>query len=178
MERLSLDFMNSDWRDYRGSGRRADRLRNDEWLGEFLALWSLDVVDRPGARTLDVLTTLRDTLWKIVERGGDAEVADLAVLNESLGAATPRRRLARTDDGYRVDLVPPRKDWAWARSEIAADFADLLANGEAARIKTCENEDCRWVFHDDSKSHNRRWCASVCSNLIRVRRFRERHRHA
>jgi predicted RNA-binding Zn ribbon-like protein len=39
-----------------------------------------------------------------------------------------------------------------------------------------ENDDCRWVFYDESKSQSLRWCASVCSNLIRVRRFRERHR--
>jgi predicted RNA-binding Zn ribbon-like protein len=179
MERLSLDFMNSDWRDYRGSGRRADRLRCSEWLAEFVALWTLEVDGRPGPKALDALTALRDALWRIVERtshGEPAAVEDLEQLNAALGASTPRRRVTAADGGYRIDLVPPKRDWEWVRSEIAADFADLLVANDPTRVKTCENDDCRWVFFDESKSRNRRWCASVCSNLIRVRRFRERHR--
>lgn len=180
MERLSLDFMNSDWRDYRGSGRREDRLRNPEWVAKLLDRWELDVAERPGAKTLDALSALRAALWNVVAangRGERASSADLDAINDALGASTPRRRVVAADDGYRVDLVPPRRDWAWARSEIAADFADLLER-EADRVRTCENDDCGWVFHDESKGRSRRWCDATCSNLIRVRRFRERRRHA
>src|SRR4051812_16004417 len=96
MERLCLDFMNGDWSDYRGSGRREDRLRDPEWLANLLATWSLDVAERPSAKTLDALATLRDALWNVVaasERGELAASADLDALNDALGASTPRRRV-------------------------------------------------------------------------------------
>ena len=48
METVSLDFMNSDWRDYRGGGGRADRLRDPKWLEAFLAQWDLDVAAPPA----------------------------------------------------------------------------------------------------------------------------------
>jgi len=181
METVSLDFMNSDWRDYRGGGGRADRLRDPKWLEAFLAQWDLDVAAPPAAKTFAALTELRDTLWHIVEatsRGRAPAEGDLDALNAALGAATPRRQLEGDDGGFRIDLVPAKRDWEWVRSEIAADFAGLLVERDPRRIKTCENDDCRWVFYDESKSQSRRWCASVCSNLIRVRRFRERHREA
>ena len=34
---LWADLLNSDWRDYRGSGAREDRIANDRWLVGFLA---------------------------------------------------------------------------------------------------------------------------------------------
>jgi predicted RNA-binding Zn ribbon-like protein len=181
MDTLSLDFMNSDWRDYRGGGGRADRLRDPKWLEGFLARWDLEVAGAPAAKTFAALTELRDALWRVVEatsHGRAPAEDDLAALNAALGAATPRRRLARGDGEFRIELVPAKRDWEWVRSEIAADFAGLLVEHDPRRIKMCENEDCLWVFYDESKSQSRRWCASVCSNLIRVRRFRERQRSA
>ncbi len=37
---------------------------------------------------------------------------------------------------------------------------------------------CGWVFYDRSKNRSRKWCEqATCANLMKVRRFRQRHRH-
>lgn len=105
MELLCLDFLNSDWRDWRGSGRREDRLDKSDWVEQFLQGWRL-VIGR-----------------------------------------------------------------------IAASFSELLAGDDVRRMKICDNDDCRWIFFDESRNRARRWCDDrACGNLLKVRRFRERQK--
>jgi predicted RNA-binding Zn ribbon-like protein len=36
---------------------------------------------------------------------------------------------------------------------------------------------CGWVFYDRSKNRSRRWCEqATCANLMKVRRFHQKHR--
>ncbi len=93
---LWAELINSDWRDYRGSGRREDRLGNDEWLGRFLARadWQGELLPDAGQRA--ELRQLRGLLGKIVETvrsDGEIAAADLAALNRVLAAAPVLRRL-------------------------------------------------------------------------------------
>lgn len=169
--------MNSDWDDYRGSGRHEDRLRNPAWLKDFLRHWKLENAGTPPKTTLAILTSLRDLLWQIAEtlaKGKTPTGKEIARLNEFMAVSVARRQLVAKQGKFHLELIAPKKDWAWMTAEIAADFAKLLARGEAHRIKICENRDCRWVFYDTSKSQSRRWCADVCSVLMRVRRHRKR----
>lgn len=179
MELLCLDFMNSDWRDYRGSGERRDRLESETWLGRFLARWGLEVEAKPSKATLASLGALRATMWRIAEAIAAEQApkaADLAALNAALESAAVARRLVRVDEAFRLELVAARRDWTWVAGEIAASFGELLAERDPHRLKICDNPDCRWVFYDESKSRTRRWCADVCGNLIKVREFRARQK--
>ena len=46
-----------------------------------------------------------------------------------------------------------------------------------ARVRRCANDKCRWVFLDDSKSANRRWCSmSACGNRAKAHRHYARRR--
>ena len=45
MDPMCVDFLNSLWRDWRGSGRSEDRLDKPEWLDRFLSKWGLEVDD-------------------------------------------------------------------------------------------------------------------------------------
>lgn len=47
---LWLDLLNSDWNDYRGSGKREDRLDNPLWLEKYLSRWKLDLAGVPPSR--------------------------------------------------------------------------------------------------------------------------------
>jgi predicted RNA-binding Zn ribbon-like protein len=77
---------------------------------------------------------------------------------------------------YQLELLPAQKNWPWAMAEIALSLADLLTHGDTRRLKICENNHCRGVFYDESKSRTRRYCtADKCGNLLKLRRFRARH---
>lgn len=179
LELLFLDFVNSDWRDYRGSGRRADRLRDAEWVAAFAARWGLGDIGQPGRVMLAELVELRAAILGVVEAavaGAAPSAADLDAINSALGATALKRRLVIDGAGFRIESVALRRDWTWAKSEIAASFADLLANRDPGRLRLCDNPDCRWVFYDESKSRTRRWCADTCGNLVKVRKFRSERR--
>jgi predicted RNA-binding Zn ribbon-like protein len=179
VEFAALDFLNSNWRDYRVSGHRADRLDEPGWLDEFLRTWSLEPSAPQPAGEIERLKALRALLWRIAERleqGAGPSPRELKALNEALAPAALRRAVLRDGGGYRIGLEPERRDWDWVRAEIAASFAELLTKYDASRVKLCANEDCRWIFYDESKSRSRRWCADTCGNLVKVRKFRERSR--
>lgn len=112
-----------------------------------------------------------------IEAGREVADPDLDTLNEALAASPIRHALAREGHRFRLETFEARRDWNWVRARLAAQFADLLTS-DPSRLRRCMNADCRWVFYDESKSRTRRWCADVCSNLFKVRRYRERERRS
>lgn len=179
MEALCLDFLNSDWRDYRGSGRHEDHLEQAAWVEGFLRRWDLPALSPPDGDTLESLRALRGRLRDLLERasaGGEIGDEDLRVLNRALGAADLRRRVTRGAAGPRLETATVRRDWAAVEAEIAASCVELISGHDPARIKFCRNPDCGWAFYDESRPGSRRWCEDACASLIKVRRFRARHR--
>ncbi len=64
-----------------------------------------------------------------------------------------------------------------ALSSLARDAVTMLAAEAdgADRIRRCDAEDCRIVFHDESRTGSRRWCSMArCGNRAKVRAFRAR----
>ncbi len=178
MEAVSLDFLNSDWSDYRGSGRKEDRLTQANWLEQFLARWNLQIAlpsDESNLRELRALRTLLRRIVVSISSGEQPGAEDITDLNSYLKCALLYRRLEPLSEGYQIRQEPLSRDWRWVQSEIAASFAELLTLDDPSRIKKCENGDCNWIYYDESRNHSRRWCDEGCASLIKVRRFRERH---
>ncbi|MDI6870551.1 MAG: CGNR zinc finger domain-containing protein [Bacillota bacterium] len=178
-----LELLNSDWHDYRGSGRSEDRIEDPSWLDRFLSRWGWKTVGLPDRAGRDDLRALRSLLRRLSEdfsTGRHPSEQDLAALNAVLAKTPTVQRVTRAGEaGYRVEQVPLQKDWDWVLGEIAASFVELLVHHDPRRIKVCENPDCGWVFYDESRSRTRRWCdARGCGNLLKVRRFRRRRRSA
>jgi predicted RNA-binding Zn ribbon-like protein len=49
--------------------------------------------------------------------------------------------------------------------------ADLLVGAQLHRVRQCANPECGWLFLDNSKSGNRRWCSmSACGNCAKAHR--------
>jgi predicted RNA-binding Zn ribbon-like protein len=176
-----IDLLNSDWHDYRGSGRRADHLDDPAWRARYLARWGRRLAGVPVTEVVDGLKRLRTVLRRAV----DAVVADRPVpeqerraINAVLAAAPAVHRLDRDGSAYALRDVPQGQEPAAVLAEIAAGFAAVLAEGEPERIKICQNVDCRWVFFDRSKNRSRRWCENdtACGTLMKVRRFRARRK--
>lgn len=60
-------------------------------------------------------------------------------------------------------------------SSIARDAVRLLTAHNGDRIRQCEASDCSFVFLDESRSNNRRWCSMQrCGNRAKVRAHRAR----
>jgi len=181
MNALCLDVLNSDWHDYRGTGKDEDLLLNPGWVEQLVARWGLPVVDSPDANSILALQTLRSLMQRMVlaffQQQAPAE-QDIAALNTYLDAAPSKMHLVRAGEHYQLQQVPLNNDWHWVLGEVAASFATLLVQHDPSRIKQCENPDCRWVYYDESWNRSRRWCQDPCANLMRVRRFRARHRES
>ena len=98
-----------------------------------------------------------------------------ALLDDS-GAARvladhPLHLVPEPSGGLRLAAVsgPP---WSAALVETVATNA---ARGDWARLKLCAAPDCRWAFHDTSRSGRGRWCdMDVCGNRHKTRAYRER----
>jgi len=50
---------------------------------------------------------------------------------------------------------------------------ELLTSADIARVRTCADGACAWLFLDTTRSRTRRWCdMKSCGNRSKVRRFR------
>jgi len=85
MDAACIDFVNSEFRDFRGRWAR-DELQQPGWLERFLARWGLQVASPPDANTLPTLVGLRSLLSHMVETlaNGQFSDSDLAKLNAVL----------------------------------------------------------------------------------------------
>ena len=181
MDEIWIDLLNSDWHDYLGRGGAKDRLEDPQWVRTFLAEWVLPDRLVSAKATRAALGDLRSVLRRFIDRIVAEESLteeDLEALNTVLSGEPVVRRLEPSGSTYRMRLDPVRTSLRAVLAEIAKSFADMLIEGDLARIKLCDNPDCRWVFYDRSRSRTRRWCegASGCGNLLKVRRFRERQK--
>jgi len=180
MDTICLDFINSEFRDFRGRWVRDD-LQQPGWLEQFLVKWGLQVDRPPDAAMLTTLVALRTLLRSMIESLVEGQIADYdqASLNAVLLKMPLSRRLAKDTGGYRLEMVPLKNDWDWVQAEVCASFAHLLAYRDPRRLKICANPNCRWVFYDESKSRTRLYCSpDKCANLMKARRFRARRKNS
>ncbi|GAB6899137.1 CGNR zinc finger domain-containing protein [Kineosporia succinea] len=62
-----------------------------------------------------------------------------------------------------------------ALDTIVETVAVSVAAGTWRRLKLCASDDCRWAFHDTSRSGGGRWCSmEVCGNRHKTRAYRQR----
>ena len=179
MDSICLDFINSEFRDFRGRWVRDD-LQQPGWLEHFLVKWGLQVDRSPNAATITTLVALRTLLRSMIEALVEGQIADhdQAALNVVLLKMPLNRRLMKDTEGYRLEMVPLKRDWDWVQAEVAASFAHLLANQDPRRLKICANTNCRGVFYDESKSRTKLYCTSdKCANLLKARPYRARHKN-
>ena len=104
--------------------------------------------------------------------------AALELLNASLKNSLARlqlqsgaRKMSLSWRGFGSDLESP----IWA---VVWSAARLLSSDDADKLRTCDGENCGWVYLDRSRNGLRRWCdMATCGTLRKTERRRER-RHA
>lgn len=178
MNMLWIDFLNSNYHDWRGGSRSEDRLEKPAWLSDFIHKWRLTAELVPQTADMNALKELRDFLFRMAQditSVGQVRDEDLDILNEYLRMSAVIRQIEKTESAYNLLVSPVDRNWRAVMSEIAAAFAQTVSAGESSRIRICDNPDCLWVFYDDTRNRSKRFCDDkLCGNLMKVRRFRAR----
>jgi predicted RNA-binding Zn ribbon-like protein len=187
---LCLGFVNT--RYWRGSPSPTDDLRSITDLLAFAAAGGIDAAlvaslaghweAHPLAADLALAAAVevRESLHRIfaaAAAGGAAAPADLAALNAALAAAAERTRMGLRDGAYVWEVTLPGRNALGLLSPVLWSAADLLAGPRHGRIRQCANPLCRWLFLDETKGGNRRWCSmSACGNRAKAHRHYLKHK--
>jgi len=100
------------------------------------------------------------------------------ILNATLRASAPGLRV-RSARGLVVwSPTFPHTSPADLLKPIAWSAADLLTGPRAQKIRQCQDDrGCGWLFIDESRAQNRRWCSmGDCGNRAKARRHYLRHK--
>ena len=115
---------------------------------------------------------LRSVFADLQDRDVDAAAA---TLNELLAAHPAHPHLAKERGVWRLHHHPHDAPLVPMWTAIcAAGLAEMIGDGEAQRLGTCERVDCGRVFVDVSKNASRRFCSLACQNRVKVATFRKR----
>jgi predicted RNA-binding Zn ribbon-like protein len=119
---------------------------------------------------------LRETIHRCfaaTAAGHEPDETDLAALNAALASAPARRQVR--PGGWEVEAPEPSVGLLLA--PVLWSAADLLVGRQLPRVRQCANPACGWLFLDDSKSGNRRWCSmSACGNRAKAHRHYQRQK--
>ncbi|MGO8915904.1 MAG: CGNR zinc finger domain-containing protein [Stellaceae bacterium] len=192
-EELCLDFANT--RFWRGRAPPTEELGGlGELLGwcaakaglpeaerDALARWAA-TDDAAAAALLAEALALREAIYRLFHATGAMTApaaADLLRLNAALAQAAPRRAVERLADGFGWRVAAGEPGAVRLLTPVLWSAGDLLVGKRLARVRHCANPDCQWLFLDDSKSGNRRWCSmSACGNRAKAHRHYARKKGA
>jgi predicted RNA-binding Zn ribbon-like protein len=171
---LIYDFVNSvDLRTYVERGEVHERADEIGTPGR-LELWmrSRKLAGRVTQSVHEQALTLRTSLRNFF-RLPAAERASSPSAMDDLNAASEAFPLIVKVDNAGVALRPVER--TSELGYVMAQFHLLAATQQLDRIKMCAADECEWIFFDQSKPANRRWCSSTrCGNRAKTRSYRER----
>jgi predicted RNA-binding Zn ribbon-like protein len=129
---------------------------------------------RESRNFFQTAVALREAIYRVCLArisGKQADMRDIAILNGQL--AEPLRGIGLAP--FRSSLKWQSKHGTRANSmlkPIAWSAVSLLMGPRAGRLKQCQDErGCGWLFIDESRAQNRRWCSmGDCGNLAKSRR--------
>ena len=171
----ALDFLNTR---RRVDGELVDLFRRDEDVLRWLEQAGLPVPDRAPISLVDAARTLREDIRSLVERRKAGQRGDPSALNDFLAGAQSHPRLVwKKPRSLAIERVRRQDTAAGILAPVAEAAADLLATGDFALVKRCEDKACVLWFSDQTKSHHRRWCSTaLCGNRHKVAAYRKRRR--
>jgi len=187
--RLCLDFVNTV--DYRSSSQPDERLTG---LAELLAFGEQAGVlsgsesrkrrrdGRENTRAASALfqssVALREMMFRILSAvAAHHKVSKMDV--EAFNAVVRRCNASCL-------VLPGEGKSAWQRldqggdadrliGKIVRSAVELLTSDDIHCVKKCSADDCDWLFMDDSRSQNRRWCEMrTCGSRQKARAYYQR----
>jgi predicted RNA-binding Zn ribbon-like protein len=124
------------------------------------------------------LLELREAIWQLVTASAHGKFPERAVSIVNRAARYPLGT-PQLDSASGTVSVVSDDPLATAISNIARDAIDLVTGPLRARVKTCDQPDCRMLFVDTSPSGQRRWCSMQrCGSRAKVHAFKRKHEGA
>jgi predicted RNA-binding Zn ribbon-like protein len=108
-----------------------------------------------------------------------AEPRAVAAVNRALAAAPARQVLVRGHKGFGWQIARDGFSAPALLAPVLWSAGDLMVSPDTIRLRHCSNEQCLWLFLDDSKNGSRRWCSmQACGNRAKAHRHYLRTRTA
>jgi predicted RNA-binding Zn ribbon-like protein len=134
-----------------------------------------DASEKLMQRVKRVRAALRELLDAAVERRPPQSAA-LREVNKALRAPYIIE-LVPAADGVSLDHAHEGDPISGALGRLSEAIARELTQGDPRRLRICANDECRWVFRDNSSAGRRKWCdMSTCGNRAKAARHRERQK--
>lgn len=132
---------------------------------------------RVAKRDIDRVHAVRVALREVADAVVEHRTPKRDAIDEVNRALHARQviELTAAVDGCNVDHrhVGDPVDDALAR--LSEALVQELVSGQPDRIRICDNDTCRWVFFDTSRTGRRRWCdMATCGNRAKQARHRAR----
>lgn len=127
-----------------------------------------------SAAVFEEAILLRESIYRIFFAASDDRSpvdADLRRFNRALRRGPIRNALDRVDHGFAWRIERAAVCAPTMLAPVLWSAADLLAGSSLTRVRHCANDQCGWLFLDDSKNGTRRWCSmSSCGNRAKAHR--------
>jgi predicted RNA-binding Zn ribbon-like protein len=192
-EDLCLDYTHTvSWR---GSAAPIERLESLDDLLKWIERWggiepkTLRQIDRwshanagKAQELLSEAIKTREAIYRILSALAESAPVperDFAALTKAIAAAPARNVLVRSDGRYAWRIAELRPVATYLLAPVLWSTADLIVAADRRRIRRCANEECLWLFLDESKSGTRRWCdMASCGNRAKARRHYDKSKRA
>jgi hypothetical protein len=177
MEAMFIDFMNSAWSITHPPYQ--EPLQDPVWIRDWLIHWDCQLSEslRPGQieRLLEMRQFGLEILDTLSGKGSISE-SQLIKINQYLSDSPLLMQISSKSDGYQKSYQAVKGSFEHLVFRIFDDMVGILSKQESIRLKRCQNPACGWVFFDESKNTTRKWCCNTCASLMKVRKFRTRHK--
>ncbi len=128
------------------------------------------------ARALAARRTIH-SLFTSRARGETPAPADVRRFDELLREALGHLRVAPGAEGYAWSWREEARDLARVLWPVIWSAARELTSSESRWVRSCANERCGWLFIDESRNRNRRWCdMRDCGSRAKARRHYARRK--
>lgn len=137
--------------------------------------------DEPASiAALDSGRDLREAIFETFQALSAGEPADpkhLAAISGHRVDGMKHATLKMQPDGFVFAVTPDVQTLTRPLWQIAESATQVLLSDDWRRVRLCPGDDCGWLFLDQTKNGNRRWCDSAdCGNRARGRAYTQRHR--
>ncbi|WP_417437768.1 CGNR zinc finger domain-containing protein [Idiomarina sp.] len=174
---LALDFVNTEV----GVGEQySDKLESAENVFEWLHAANLISTKQPEAlpNLLPLAKQLRAEMNQTIAHAKEGIGYETKCTNSILETASPYPQIAWQENekkfviNYHYAKLTPEA----LLQPVAHAFLHLLTELDFSLVKQCEADDCVLMFHDQTKSHRRRWCSmALCGNRMKAAAHRKRN---
>jgi len=174
---LALDFVNTEV----GVGEQyLDKLESAENVLEWLHAANLISTKQPEAlpNLLPLAKELRAEMSQTIAHAKKGIGYETKCTNSILEKASPYPQIAwqENEKKFVINYHHATPTAESLLQPVAHAFLHLLTELDFSLVKQCEADDCVLIFHDQTKSHRRRWCSmALCGNRMKAAAHRKRN---